>query len=106
MKRNDEQPEPDPREVFVEIRQSIDGMIGALLDLNQAIILSSRKLAQDALSIRNAYVEGAQLCENISRMHGEAARIAAEATGDIISSEWALEPNDDDSDDDDGGDDD
>lgn len=98
MTDDDDELDPDV------IHQGLTDAVSALIDLNSSITLASRKLAHDALRIRDGYVEAQELCEVIAKLHGESARIAAQATGDIISSEWGLSNGD--GDDDEEGDDD
>lgn len=85
--------EYDPAE---DLERNKRELIGSLIDINATITRAGRKMASDTLKIRDALLEGAELCEVIARLHGEAARIAAQATGDIISTEWALDDSDED----------
>jgi hypothetical protein len=83
-------PEEDDDRFVEDVEHDIQKVIGALIDLNSQITLASRKLATDAIRVRDAHIEAAELCEVIAKLHGESARIAAQSTGDIISSEWGL----------------
>lgn len=78
----------------MEINARLNELINESLETNHLILQVERSMAKDALTVRDAFLVQAERMEEISELHSVIARMTADRTGDLISLEFNLVPND------------
>lgn len=87
----DEKKQAELQEQLSILNVRLEGSFHDAVDLNSDIILATRKMAHNLLTIRNGHITQAERLLEMVRDLAASAGITAEITADVVAAEWGIE---------------